>query len=79
MTIAVDLTAEGHGYTIRLVDRTYDKENKNVEVAKTLSHLLIENDRKVALAAFETLNTFISAAVEHKIVPKDAFEFKSIK
>jgi hypothetical protein len=77
MSHEVSFTPENHGYTIRLVKRSFRNiDGKGtVEIAETVGTLMIEFDKQKAEASFEILNTFIATAVKAKIIPEDAFRY----
>ncbi len=77
----INLTPENHGYTIRLVKRTFENiEGKgSVEKSETISCLLMDSDHRQALAAFEILNTFIAVCAEKQIIPEDIFRHMPLK
>jgi len=81
MTHEINITPENHGYTIRLIKRSFENiEGKgSVETSETISCLMIENDRQQAMAAFEILNTFITASVKAGIISEDAFRYKQLR
>ena len=81
MSHEVSLTPENHGYTIRLVKRSFQnvKDKGSVETAETVGTLMIEYDKQKAEAAFEILNTFIATAVQAKIIPEDAFRYRPLR
>lgn len=74
----VNLTPENHGDTIRLVKQQLvrNEDKKIVETTETIATLMIENDHRTAVKAFDSLNTFISVCVEAKIIPEDVFNFR---
>lgn len=53
MSHEVSLTPENHGYTIRLVKRSFQnvKDKGSVETAETVGTLMIEYDKQKAEAA----------------------------
>jgi len=72
MTYEINLTPENHGYTIRLIKRSYtDKPQK--EIAETISTLAIIDNRKTAHEVLNSLNSLLTVCEEKKIIPKNLF------
>ncbi len=68
----INNTPEDHGYTIRLVKRTFTEDGKK-EIAETIATLAIIWEKQAAEAQIEILNTFIAACVENKVFAEDLF------
>lgn len=81
MGYEISNTPENHGYTIRLVKRSFKNvEGKGtVETAETVSTLMIEYDKQKADAAFEVLNTFIAVCAKKKIIPEEIFRYMPLR
>jgi hypothetical protein len=75
MTYQITLTPENHGYEIRLENRTFTDGGKK-EVSETIATLAIIWEYKEAHAAFDALNTLLSACVKHKIFDENLFRFR---
>lgn len=70
----ITLTAENHGYTIRLETQNYRVEdNKSIEFAETISTLGIIDNRETAIKVFNALNTLINVLTKNNILKGDVF------
>lgn len=80
MSHEINNTPENHGYTIRLVKRTFKNvEGKGtVETAETVATLMIEYDKQKADAAFDVLNVFIATCAKNGIIPEDTFRYRPL-
>lgn len=88
MVYRISLSAEDHGYEIRLEEAKYSAEvnveergteitteTKTVESSTVLACLLIDTNYHVALGSFNTLNAFINACVKNHIIPEKIFRY----